>query len=108
VRNKLTSAAQALRDAGELLNAAIRDGPDDLTPVRDINQLTAREACTVLAALRLFQVIQRLGGELPSETRGFLSDGIRVADMEHFESEVPLSITELDALCERIAVDFTR
>jgi hypothetical protein len=91
-----------------LLNAAIRAGHDDLTPVRDIDQFTAREACTVLAALRLFQVIERLGGELPSETRGFLSGGTRIADMEHFETEAPLSITELDALCERIAVDFTR
>src|ERR1035437_9254885 len=92
VPNKLARAAHAVRDARESLNMAIRDHGVTL---RDIDQFTAREACSVLAALRLFQVIQCQGGGLPSEISGFLSRSgsravARLSDMEHFETEAPL------------------
>ena len=112
VKNKLGRAAQAIRDARESVNTAIREIDDDAM-LRDIDQFSAREACTVLAALRLFQVIQCDGGELPSKIKSFLSQSsssavTRLTDLEHFETESPLSGTELDDLCERIEVDFNR
>jgi hypothetical protein len=112
MQNKLARATQAVRDARESLNKAFCEIHDDAT-LRNIDQFTAREACTVLAALRLFQVFQCHGGRLPSEIKSFLgrsSSGAvtRLTDLEHFETEAPLSVTELDDLCERIEVDFSR
>ena len=112
-RNRLARAARAVRDARESLNSAIIELCDDDATLRDIDQFTAREACTVLAALRLLQVIQFQGGELPSEIKSFLSGSTlsavkQLTDMEQFETEVPLSVTEIDDLCERIEVDFKR
>lgn len=112
-QSKLAKAVQAVRYARESLNTAIREIGNDGTILRDIDQFTAREACTVLAALRLFQVIQQQGGGLPSEIESFLSRSnsravTRLTDMEHFETETPLGVKELDYLCERIDVDFNR
>ncbi|MCU1275918.1 MAG: hypothetical protein JWO48_3349 [Bryobacterales bacterium] len=112
VQNKLARAAQAVRDARESVNTAIREIGDDAM-LRDIDQFSTREACTVLAALRLFQVIQCDGGELPFGNLSFLGQSsssavTRLTDLEHFETETPLSVTELDDLCERIEVDFNR
>jgi hypothetical protein len=113
VQNKLARAAKAIGEARESLNTAVREIGDPGATSRDIDEFTAREACSVLAALRLLQVIQCQGGELPSEIKGFLSrssssEVARLSDMEHFETEAPLSATELDDLCERIEVDFSR
>ncbi len=113
VQNRFAKAVQAVRDARESLNSAIREIADDGTIVREIDQFTAREACSVLAALRLLQIIQDKGGVLPSEIKAVFSRSspgavTRLADMEHFETEAPLSVMELEDLCERIDVDFTR
>jgi hypothetical protein len=113
VENNLTRARQAVRSAQDSLNIAIREVGGESLVLRDIDQFTAREACTVLAALRLLQVIQWQGGALPSEFRDIPSHSgpgaaTRLTDMEHFETEVPLSPAELDDLCERIDVDFNR
>jgi hypothetical protein len=112
-QNRLARAARAVRDARESLHSAILEIGDQDATLRDIDQFTAREGCTVLAALRLLQVIQFQGGELPAEIKSFLSGStlstvIQLTDMEHFETEKPLSVTELDDLCERIEVDFNR
>jgi hypothetical protein len=111
VRNKLARASQAILEARGSLASRESRGPGDI--LRDIDQFTAREACTVLAALRVLQVIQGQDGCLPAEigeglsrcTSGAMT---RLAEMDHFETEAPLNVTELDYLCERIAVDFSR
>jgi hypothetical protein len=113
VENDLVRARRAVRRARVSLNKSIREMDRDTATLRDIDQFTAREACTVLAALRVLQVIQRGGGALPMEVKSFLSrsgldDATRITDMEHFETEAPLSVKELDDLCERIDVDFNR
>ena len=52
--------------------------------------LTSRELATVLAALRHWQQ------QLPRE-------GVAFADgFPHFSDETPLSVDEIDALCERL------
>jgi hypothetical protein len=113
VSNRLAKATRAVRDARESLNSATREISGRDAALRDIDQFTAREACSVLAALRLVQVIQCQGGGLPAEIERFLSRSspsavARLSEMEHFETEAPLSVTELDDLCERIEVDFSR
>jgi hypothetical protein len=112
-QNKLARAAKAVQDARQSLNTVILGTCDHDAIVRDIDQFTAREACTVLAALRLFQAIQCQGGWVPPEIQSFFvgSTSIevtRLRDLEHFETEAPLNTAELDDLCERIAVDFSR
>jgi hypothetical protein len=69
-------------------------------PARQINQLTAREACTVLAALR------RLQTALYDDSTGS-DEREEILAMDHFESEKPLANEEIDALCERINIDWT-
>jgi hypothetical protein len=113
VSNRLAKATQAVRDARESLNSATREISGHGAALQDIDQFTAPEACSVLAALRLLQVIQCQGGGLPSEierslSRSSASAVVRLSDMEHFETEAPLTVTELDDLCERIEVDFNR
>jgi hypothetical protein len=113
VSNSLAKATQAVRHARASLNTATREISGRSAALRDIDQFTAREACSVLAALRLLQVIQCQGGGLPAEIKRFLSRSgpgavARLSDMEHFETEAPLGVTELDDLCERIEVDFNR
>lgn len=113
VPNRLAKATQAVRDARESLNSATREISGHGATLRDIDHFTAREACSVLAALRLLQVIQCQGGGLPTEIKRFLSRSspsavARLSDMEHFETEAPLTVTELDDLCERTEVDFNR
>ena len=60
--------------------------------------LSKRELATVLAALRLFQ-FQQQEGPFWTADRGTIT----VADMEQFDGRtVPLTVPEIDALCERL------
>jgi hypothetical protein len=113
VRNKLAKAAQAILEVRGSLVTTGPEGQGHDEIIRDIDQFTAREACTVLAALRVLQVIQGHDGRVPAEIGEVLSGCssgtmTRLAEMDHFETEAPLNVTELDYLCERIAVDFGR
>jgi hypothetical protein len=113
VQDKLARTTQAILEARGSLIATSRTSRGHGEVLRDIDQFTAREACTVLAALRELQAIQWQGGRLPAEMGEGLSrcaSGAvtRLAEMEHFETEAPLNVTELDHLCERIDVDFNR
>jgi hypothetical protein len=65
---------------------------------------TAREACTVLASLRTFQIIRNC--ERPGFRKDVTFDATTICDMEHFENVEPLSVEEIDALCERITIDW--
>src|ERR1039457_6481564 len=58
VSSRLAKATRAVRDARKSLNSATREISGRGAALRDIDQFTAREACSVLAALRLVQVIQ--------------------------------------------------
>jgi hypothetical protein len=113
LENDLAMAGQAVRNARLALNKEIRERSGGDAIYRDIDQFTAREACTVLAALRLVQTIQLQGGALPAEIRSSFNTSrkgpeARLTDMEHFETEAPLGVEELEDLCERIDVDFNR
>jgi len=57
--------------------------------------VTAREAATILHALRCFQELVTGG-----VTDGCL-DGSRQGACEHFDDHEPLTPIEIDALCER-------
>ena len=74
------------------------DQQDALDGGAVIDQFSAREACTVLAALRMLQQICAIGGRT--------SSGLAIDEMEHFEDTTPLSVDEIDALCERIAINW--
>ena len=76
---------------------------------RVIDQFSAREACTVLAALRVFQQLRATGGALPPDAicaeqphRFTLVSTIN--QLEHFEDATQLSDPEIDALADRIAI----
>lgn len=72
--------------AGLLGKPEPAEGPDDFYDV----QLSRRELCTALAALRYWQ-------------NEYGQDGFNPADSVHFAEGVkPLSAEEIDALCERI------
>jgi len=64
---------------------------------------TAREACTVLAALRCFQGI--LLHAKPGLKKDVTFDASDISSMTHFESCEPLSVDDIDGLCERITID---
>ena len=55
--------------------------------------LTARETCTLLAALRLFQQMRPVD---------LCPDGTPIGEMEEFATFAPLSIDEIDELYQRI------
>ncbi len=59
----------------------------------DADQLTTREACTVLAALRLFQQVR------PCD---LCPDGTPIIEMEEFAKHAPLDLDEIDELYGRI------
>lgn len=84
-------------DAVEALSTAVRMAREILalqaSPKQDIDQFTARESCTVLAALRYWQRTV----EEPAE-----------ASPDHFEDVEPLNDEEIDDLCERITLDWTK
>ena len=52
----------------------------------------SRNVATILAALRIFQDILK-------------TDDNDLQEMDHFEECAPLSVEEIDALCERINFD---
>jgi hypothetical protein len=76
-----------------------------------IDQLSAREACAVLAALRVFQQVRAAGGKIPPdlahpvEPYRFTIERT-IEELEHFEDVTQLSDSEIDALAERIAVEW--
>jgi hypothetical protein len=77
--------------------------------IRDIDQLSAREACTVLAALRVFQQLRAAGGNIPRVQNHptdayFFTAASTIAELEHFEDVDPLSDSQIDELAERIRV----
>ena len=74
-----------------------------------IDQFSAREACAVLAALRVFQQVRAAGGTIPPD----LTNAVEpypftivstIEELEHFEDAVQLSDLEIDALADRIAI----
>ena len=73
-----------------------------------IDQFSAQEACTVLAALRVFQQMRAAGGRLaPDQTRTqpyCFAGGATIDELEHFEDATQLSDAEIDALADRIAI----
>jgi hypothetical protein len=74
-----------------------------------IDLFSAREACTVLAAMRVFQQVRAAGGKIPSDTHGAEPYHFTVAgtigELEHFEDATQLSDSEIDALADRIAIN---
>lgn len=74
-----------------------------------IDQFSAREACSVLAALRVFQQVRAAGGTIPPHTAHAddpycFTCSRTINELEHFEDSPPLSDSEIDELAERIAV----
>jgi len=69
-----------------------------------IKAFTVREACTVLASLRTFQIIRNC--ERPGFRKDVTFDATTICDLEHFENVEPLSVEEIDELCERITIDW--
>jgi hypothetical protein len=73
------------------------------------NQFSAREACAVLAALRVFQQFRAAGGTIPPDLTNavepypFTIAGT-IEELDHFENAVQLSDLEIDALADRIAI----
>lgn len=88
-----------------------KEGPieDKQEPTRDIDQFSAREACTVLASLRLFQQFRASGEAIPpvighpADPYFFTAAGT-IEELEHFEDVPPLSDSEIDVLAERIVM----
>lgn len=77
-----------------------------------VDQFSAREACTVLAALRVFQQVRAAGGKIPAEPTHAVDPyhatcASTIGDLEHFENEPPLSDSEIDELADRIAVNWS-
>ncbi|HLJ90640.1 MAG TPA: hypothetical protein VKZ53_27780 [Candidatus Angelobacter sp.] len=58
---------------------------------------TYQEACTILAALRVFQA-HELTDFLPNDPF------TRIRNMEHFDDCAPLTDEEIDELCDRIEI----
>ena len=74
-----------------------------------IDQFSAQEACTVLAALRVFQQVCAAGGSIPPDLAHaidpyYASGASTVEDLEHFDNAAQLSNSEIDALADRIAI----
>jgi hypothetical protein len=76
-----------------------------------IDVFSTREACTVLAAMRVFQQVRAAGGKIPSdiahraEPHHFTAVGT-IGELEHFEDATQLSDSEIDALADRIAINW--
>jgi len=77
-----------------------------------IDQFSAQEACTVLAALRVFQQIRATGGRIPpdlarSDDPYHATAARTIKDLEHFADATQLSDSEIDALADRIVIRWT-
>jgi hypothetical protein len=93
--NAMDNMATALREHANDLRASSPGEPN----------FTAREACTVLAALRCFQEI--VAAAKPGFNKDVIFNASAVIAMEHFEDAEPLTLDEIDSLCERINVEWT-
>jgi len=74
-----------------------------------IDQFSAQEACTVLAALRVFQQVRAAGGRIPpdlarSDDPYHATVARTIEDLEHFDDVTQLSDSEIDGLAVRMIV----
>lgn len=76
-----------------------------------IDQFSAREACAVLAAMRVFQQVRAAGGKIPIDTTHAVEPhhftaASTIEELEHFEDVTQLSDAEIDALADRILINW--